>query len=140
MKKFTDIWLGQLLKSSWHWYRYEFQHRGSVHLHGLAKLQYAPDLQKLIDEMLSAKEKIELNTENEYEENQKLQNAEKHLCNFADWLIDATNPNPPPLLGNWAPPQIHPCQIDACGNNTEDYANLCNQVQTHNCAKKNNTA
>ena len=36
------------LDASWHWYRYEWQTRGSIHAHGCAKLKNDPGLCNLI--------------------------------------------------------------------------------------------
>ena len=42
-------WLYDTLDAEWHWYRYEFQARGSIHCHGVAKLKSDPGLCKLTD-------------------------------------------------------------------------------------------
>ena len=49
--KATDFirhWLNETLDAEWHWYRYEYQARGSIHAHGCAKLKNDPGLCKLI--------------------------------------------------------------------------------------------
>ena len=40
-------WLYDTLSAEWHWYRYEFQARGSIHCHGMAKLKNYPGLCRL---------------------------------------------------------------------------------------------
>jgi hypothetical protein len=35
------------LDAEWHWYRFEYQARGSIHCHGCAKLKNDPDIRKL---------------------------------------------------------------------------------------------
>ena len=105
MSKFVNNWLKNTLQADWYWYRYEFQHRGSVHLHGLARLKYGPDMNKLTQQILSDFKSGTYNRN-------CMSPAEIKLCNFADWLISAKNPNPAPPLGTWTPPNIHPCQTE----------------------------
>ena len=45
---FIKYWLQDSLNSEWHWYRYEYQARGSTHAHGCAKLKDDPGLTKLV--------------------------------------------------------------------------------------------
>lgn len=40
------------LGAEWHWYRYEFQARGSIHCHGVTKLKSDPGLCHLTDKAL----------------------------------------------------------------------------------------
>lgn len=42
-------WLYDTLKAEWHWYRYEYQARGSIHCHGTAKLETDPGLCNLTE-------------------------------------------------------------------------------------------
>ena len=39
--------LDTVLDKEWGWFRYEFQHRGSVHLHGFKRLKNDPGLVRL---------------------------------------------------------------------------------------------
>ena len=48
LKKFIKHWLYDSLDATWHWYRFEYQSRGSIHCHGVAKLNNDPGLCKLI--------------------------------------------------------------------------------------------
>lgn len=52
LESFTNHWLYKTLGVSWHWYRYEFQARGSIHCHGTAKLKNDPGLCKLTETAL----------------------------------------------------------------------------------------
>ena len=36
-------WLYETMNAEWHWYRFEYQHRGSIHCHGTAKLKMIQD-------------------------------------------------------------------------------------------------
>ena len=38
LESFIKHWLYKTLGAEWHWYRYEYQARGSIHCHGIAKL------------------------------------------------------------------------------------------------------
>ncbi len=40
-------WLYHTLGAKWHWFRYEYQGRGSIHCHGTAKLNNDPGLCQL---------------------------------------------------------------------------------------------
>ena len=46
------------MKAEWHWFRYEYATRGSIHCHGLAKLKDDPGLVELTQIFLS-KQKLE---------------------------------------------------------------------------------
>ena len=48
VKLFVQSFFGKNgLNSEWHWYRYEWQKRGNIHVHGLARLKSDPGLSKL---------------------------------------------------------------------------------------------
>ena len=48
VKLFMQSFFGETgLNSEWHWYRYEWQKRGNIHVHGLARLKSDPGLSKL---------------------------------------------------------------------------------------------
>ncbi|KAK3910005.1 LOW QUALITY PROTEIN: ATP-dependent DNA helicase [Frankliniella fusca] len=87
------------------WYRYEYQHRGSIHVHGLAWLKNAPIIK---DDM----------TENENE----------NVIKYFDGLISCKNPNI-----HITPMSTHPCQLslDSVTDTESDLAHLVNQVQRH---------
>ena len=46
LESFLKYWLYDTLDAEWHWYRYEFEARGSIHCHGAAKLKSDPGLCK----------------------------------------------------------------------------------------------
>ena len=46
-KSFMKYWLYNTLDAKWHWYRFEYQARGSIHCHGTAKLNNDPGLCEL---------------------------------------------------------------------------------------------
>ncbi|KAE8739204.1 hypothetical protein FOCC_FOCC015295, partial [Frankliniella occidentalis] len=92
------------------WFRYEFQHRGSIHVHGLAWLKDAP----LVKDNLSLEQQEE-------------------LVKYFDKFISCENPNSTLL-----PSSKHPCEISIGNINdfNEDYAQLLNHVQRHTKCKK----
>ena len=47
LQEFVRHWLSGILDAEWHWYRFEYQARGSIHCHGCAKLKNDPDIRKL---------------------------------------------------------------------------------------------
>ena len=46
--KFMDVFYVGILKAKDYWLRLEYQHRGSPHVHGVAWLQGAPDVEKVL--------------------------------------------------------------------------------------------
>lgn len=44
LQDFVDHWLYASLDAQWHWYRIEYQARGSTHAHGCAKLKNDPGI------------------------------------------------------------------------------------------------
>ena len=42
LESFNKHWLYKTLDAKWHWYRFEYQDRGSIHCHGTAKLSNDP--------------------------------------------------------------------------------------------------
>ena len=47
IESFVKHWLYDTLDAKWHWFRYEYQGRGSIHCHGTAKLNNDPGLCQL---------------------------------------------------------------------------------------------
>ncbi|KAK3916877.1 ATP-dependent DNA helicase [Frankliniella fusca] len=100
-----------LIADSFFYLRYEYQHRGSIHLHGLAWLKGAPHV-----------------SENMSEDQKKV------ALEYFDNLISCSNPDIHVL-----PLTQHPCQI-SLENVTDvdtDLAHLLNQVQRHTKCSKN---
>ncbi|XP_066922146.1 uncharacterized protein [Clytia hemisphaerica] len=141
--KFVKHWLYNLLKATWHWYRFEYASRGSIHCHGVAKLEDDPGLVELTNIALkgylaSQKLKSENVAFQEKELNEIIaegSQAEKQVCDYVDKLLCTCNP----MEGeNWVKPQVHPCKVDYRNLNPEemstDYANLVNSVEKHLCS------
>ena len=47
LESFNKHWLYKTLDAKWHWYRFEYQARRSIHCHGTAKLNNDPGLCEL---------------------------------------------------------------------------------------------
>ena len=135
-ESFLKHWLYDTLGAEWHWYRYEFQARGSIHCHGTAKLNSDPGLCTLTDVALKgflAEQNIISNPEAKELLIKNGKKAAQQICDYVDLLLSTCNPTPPG--SNWVKPNIHPCrkkhgeipQKDCAA----DYADLLNTVQRH---------
>ena len=136
LESFIKHWLYNTLHAEWHWYRYEYQARGSVHCHGIAKLKNDPGICYLAETALAGfKEQKRLDEQLiSHANNQVISDGDvacNKICSYADWLFSTQNPSPPED-GNWIKPKIHPCQkSDAKVGDTEDLVDLINTVQRH---------
>lgn len=103
---FIKFWLKESLGSSWHWYRYEYAvQRGSIHSHGVAKLQNDPGLCELTEKALEGFLTKYMNEHEKSlceEEMKHLQNkidegrkAELRVCQCVDFLLTTWNSCPP---------------------------------------------
>lgn len=143
--------MNKSLRATWHWYRYEYAvQKGSIHCHGVAKLQNDPGLCKLTEVALQgflASEYIDenrnlLSNEEVREFQNKLKerkNAESIVCQYVDFLLSTRNPCPPD--DGWSKLDIHPCQTSYLSlkynQMEEDYVDLLNSVQRHTmCSTK----
>lgn len=95
LESFINNWLYKTLGASWHWYRYEFQARGSIHCHGTAKLKNDPGLCQLTETALKGFLAEKHVQENVCDKNQDIlqdilqdiENGKKQLLQFAITLI-----------------------------------------------------
>ena len=139
LESFVKHWLYDTLKAEWHWYRYEYQARGSIHCHGTAKLRTDPGLCALTEialkGYLAAKNLRDFPTDpkilHDIEEGSK---ANATICDYVDSLLSTNNPQPPEDE-SWTKPVIHPCRKkfqDIPNSQLEnDYIDLLNTVQRH---------
>jgi ATP-dependent DNA helicase PIF1 len=111
-QKRFEIFLKDVLKPQWDledwWYRFEWQHPGSVHVHGIGKRRNAPI--------------IEWNRMKEDE------NVMSEVVRYLNSLTTTINP------GLNAPiPDKHPCQKDRSEllDDQQDYIDLINKLQRH---------
>ena len=141
LESFIKYWLYNTLDAKWHWYRFEYQGRGSIHCHGIAKLKNDPDLCELTNIALKGYLAEKLKNESNNDPTPELgleiaagNKASETVCQYVDWLLTTVNPNPPED-NIWQRPQIHPCQkkhkdIADCDIES-DYCDLLNMVQCH---------
>ena len=130
----------------WYWYRFEWQHRGTIHAHGLGRKGNAPDTYLLADQAIERRRLLDLKKAvYTLEENVLIRlgaTAEKKLCDFHDEFIctDSTVSYDewlPPI--NRIPPQLHPSAIKksdvAAANQEEDDLDLTFMLQRHLCGR-----
>ena len=91
------------------WYRIEFQHRGSPHIHGLFWIENAPSI-----DVTHAQPQ-----------------AMEQLKNYFDTLISTWHPNPNEQY-DAHPSSLHYSQVE---NHESDYNHLIRAVQTHKCTR-----
>ena len=142
LENFIKHWLYNSLDAEWHWYRFEYQARGSIHCHGVAKLKNDPGLCQLSETALKgylaevsldkAEQSDILELNKQILEGKK---ASQTVCEYVDWLLSTYNPDPPED-GFWIKPSIHPCQrqhkdIMNTQQSDDDYVDLLNTVQRH---------
>ncbi|KAE8740153.1 hypothetical protein FOCC_FOCC014351, partial [Frankliniella occidentalis] len=89
------------------WFRVEYQHRGSPHIHGVAWCQNAPDVSDLANATDEQKQ---------------------HVIDYFDSLISTIHPDM-----SAQPSLVHPCRktTEDIHNKEEDLAQLLNKVQRH---------
>ena len=143
LESFVKHWLYDTLGAKWHWFRYEYQGRGSIHCHGTAKLNNEPGLCKLAEIALKGFLAQKFKDENDCPDTTELdqdieagQTAADTVCHYIDWLLPTVNPDPPDE-DMWIRPEVHPCQKrhqDIPEHDKQsDYVDLSNMVQRHTC-------
>ena len=92
--KFIDAFYTGVLGASDYWFRFEWQHRGSPHVHGLAWLPDAPDVEQV------------------HADSEEISTAAKEaLLQYVDKIVSTTNPA---VLPDWSnvdeapPPKTNP--------------------------------
>ena len=149
-------WLYNSFDAKWHWYRFEYQGRGSIHCHGVAKLNNDPGLCTLSETAVKGY-LAELSIDKAHKADTPIltqqildgKRASQTICQYVDWLLSTYNPDPPDN-GTWIKPSIHPCQrrhkdIVNAQESNNDYIDLFNTVQRHTrwntgyCLRKKST-
>ena len=102
LENFVKYWLYDTLKAKWHWYRFEYQGRGSICCHGTAKLNNDPGLCELTKVALEGVLAQAMKKENPLIDDPQLdvdieagQKASDTACQYVDWLLSTVNPCPP---------------------------------------------
>ena len=101
VQKFIEAFYVGVLGATDYWVRFEWQHRGSPHVHGLAWLPNAPDVEKLLSPSNISDE------------------AKEEIIRYADGLVSTCNPAVLPDGSN---------MDDAPAPKTDPH--VCNQVYT----------
>ena len=102
--KFMDIFFVGILKAKDYWVRFEYQHRGSPHIHGVAWLRDAPDVESVL------------------QANNTSMQAE--LIKYIDRTVCTTNPavlDDGSNISNAPPPQINPHICNKPYSSVEDH-------------------
>ena len=94
LESFIKHWLYHSLDAKWHWYRFEYQARGSIHCHGVAKLKNDPGLSTLSQVTLQGY-LAELSLDHAEptdvpELSQQVldgKKASEQVCQYVDWLL-----------------------------------------------------
>ncbi|CAB4032530.1 ATP-dependent DNA helicase PIF1 [Paramuricea clavata] len=140
LQEFVRHWLNGILDAEWHWYRFEYQARGSIHCHGCAKLKKDSDIRKLrtracVAFLESETTKYEMSPDDfEFlcgDLIRQGEDAEKLLIQYVDWLVTTFNEELPDE--NWSVPDPHPSAVRATtvDNRDNDYHRLVNTVERH---------
>ena len=106
-KFLNDVLIPQWDLVDW-WYRYEWQHRGSVHVYGIGKRRNAP----IINWATMKENEMTMN----------------EVIKYIDSVVTTTNPGITAAI-----PERHPCQKrpEEIEDNTQDYIELINKLQRH---------
>lgn len=102
--KFMDMFFIGILKAKDYWLRFEYQHRGSPHIHGVAWLQDAPD----VESVLQADDPL----------------VQAELIKYIDRTVCTINPavlNDGSNISNAPPPQINPHICNQPYSRVEDH-------------------
>ena len=139
--KLTDWvqhWLYDALGADWHWYRFEYQARGSTHAHGCAKLSSDPDICRLIQKVAAAWNILEeesngtvIQQDDREQVLKEGEEAKAEVLSYCDWLVTTCNDAVPDAL--WSLPNPHPCTVSIHNvvDLEDDYHDLVNSVQRH---------
>ena len=79
ISKFVEAFYVDILGATDYWFRFEWQHRGSLHVHGLAWLPNAPDAEKLLS----------------CDESSQFLDVVEHVISYVDQIVSTMNPGIP---------------------------------------------
>ena len=143
LSDWVQHWLYDALGVTWHWYRCEYQARGSTHAHGCAKLSNDPGICMLVEKAaaawaLSVREDHIASEESQPDGSTEMsriiqegEEAKATVLQYCDWLITTCNETMPDEL--WHTPVPHPCAVSLSDTTDldSDYQSLMNTVQRH---------
>ena len=120
------------MDADWHWYRLEYQARGSTHVHGCAKLKNNPGICDLVNKAAAAwlaqQENPDIVSPELLREGEE---AKTTVLQYVDWLVTTCNMALPDEF--WRLPDPHPCAVptEEVGDSETDYCDLVNSIQRH---------
>ena len=79
ISKFVEAFYVDILGATDYWFRFEWQHRGSPHVHGLAWLLNTPDAEKLLS----------------CDESSQFLDVVEHVISYVDQIVSTMNPGIP---------------------------------------------
>lgn len=139
LSDFVHHWLYDTLDADWHWYRFEYQARGSTHAHGCAKLKNDGGICGLVEKAavswLAEQQMQTCNDEDVLHELSRAVDegtkARADALQYADWLVTTSNSCLPD--GTWTMPVPHPCAVKITNitDINSDYHDLLNSVERH---------
>ena len=138
LPEFINHWMYGCLDASWHWYRYEWQARGSIHAHGCAQLKNDPGLCELITKAAKGWEAQNMLSDPNANREELLativegNQAKTTAVEYADWLVTTMN-EAMPDFNDWSAPDPHPSSVPFrdVEDEDEDYHQLVNSVERH---------
>ena len=133
LSDFVQHWLYDTLDAEWHWYRLEYQARGSTHAHGCVKLKNDPGICTLVTKAATAWLTQQDNPDDASTSDliQEGEEAKTAVLQYADWLVTTCNMALPDEF--WRLPNPHPCavSVDEVSDLERDYCDLVNTIQRH---------
>ena len=138
LQDFVQHFLYDSLDAEWHWYRLEYQARGSTHAHGCAKLKNDPGICSLMQKAglgWSVQQDITTKGLEPTQEQQKIiqegQESTAEILLYSDWLVTTCNESIPD--SQWGVPDPHPCLVSfsEIEDMEQDYNDLVNSVERH---------
>ena len=105
--KFFEVFYVEILGATDYWFHFEWQHRGSPHIHGLAWLNNAPDVEQILT--LSDESSV---------------SRKEELIKFIDSIVKTINPAvllDGSNLDNAPPPRVNPHICSKSYTEVEDY-------------------
>jgi hypothetical protein len=132
-------WLYKEMDAEWHWYRFEYQSRGSTHAHGCAKLKSDPGLCQLMKKAaISWKLQKNLPVSGQFTTIEKQLIAEGNqaaeiVVKYCNWLTCTFNKDLPSDNWRMPTPENHPCAKNPLitQSHEQDYYDLVNVVEQH---------
>jgi hypothetical protein len=133
LSDFVQHWLYESLDAQWHWYRLEYQARGSTHAHGCVKLKNDPGICTLVTKAATAWMLVQQDNSEDASNSDLIREGElakTTVLQYADWLVTTCNLALPDEF--WRLPDPHPCAVPIdITDPGRDYCDLVNTIRHH---------